>query len=149
MKSFIDLGRDILRGIDNMDEIRRALYTTKLDWATSEGWKAAGRVDRLLYADSWPTRFNENKIIPLQEIILFETDFLSSVHKWFNNMTNKAIMLQYYPIHELTMTKLRDQIYELKKAHDMQLTEEKEKIILEKQKQIAETLNAISSKMPP
>ena len=143
------MSRDILKGIDNMDELRRALYTTKLDyWATREGWEAEARVERLLYRDRWPIRFNENNIIPLQEVIQFETDFLSSVHEWFPNMTNKELMLQYFPIHELTMTRLRDQIDELRKMHDGQLTNEKEKIILERQKQIADTLRTIDGKMP-
>jgi hypothetical protein len=37
---------------------------------------------------------------------------------------------------------------ELKKAHDMQLTDEKEKIILMRQKQIAVILDTINTKMP-
>ena len=63
-------------------------------------------------------------------------------------MTNKELMLQYFPIHELTMTRLRNQIDELRKMHDGQLTNEKEKIILERQKQIADTLRTIDGKMP-
>jgi hypothetical protein len=149
LKSFIDISRDTLRGIGNIDELRRALYITKPNyWATRKGWEAEKRVEHLLYSDRWPARFKENKIIPLQEAILFERDFLSSVHEWFAYMTSKELMLQYLPIHELTMTKLRDQVDELKKAHEMKPIEEKEDVILDKQKQIAETLWTIAEKMP-
>ena len=108
--------------------------------------KGVDRVQRLI--DEGRSKFNVNNIIPLNEIISFETEFISSVHLWFSNMSNIDDMLAFSPVRELTMTSFRDQMAELKKAHDMQLTDEKEKIILMRQKQIAVILDTINTKMP-
>jgi hypothetical protein len=97
----------------------------------------------------WRPRFEQNSVIALEELISFETEFISSVHLWFSNMPRSDMFFGLLSIHEIVMTRLSDQIAELKKIHNMQPTTENDKTVLEMQKQIGATLAAIDQKMPP
>jgi hypothetical protein len=144
LRSFLDAGSDeILLCIKIMEDYRRALEATKLKAPSEEEMKGLDCVSRLIA--EWTRRFTEDNVIPLMEIISFETEFVSCVHQWFNNMSNKEDMLHYSPVRKLTMTNLIDQIAELKRAHDRQSTE---KVKLANQKQVAEALRKIDSHMP-
>jgi len=156
LKNFLDSGAvKKLREIDIMDEYRRALDTTQVKSSKSissnsfydffpKTVQAYSFDDIIDSANKWSDRFNQHQKLSPYEIYSFENEFFPRVHLWLNTLDRKSDSF-FDPINSF-MSDLYSEIDILKKVDTHAFPfEEKEGIILNKQKKIAEILHKIAA----
>ncbi len=162
LRQFLDEGVDEkLLSIEKMEEYRVALDTTKKlgtqmsnDFFSNFVMSTHGRdVPYNLYTilNMWRDKFLGDKILDSGELYSFEKDVFPILHVWLNVLTADK-WFEVFKITNEASTDLMSHLNELKAAQPYsgtQLTEEKKKLILSKQKQVVEILGKIQGQLPP
>jgi hypothetical protein len=164
LRSFLDAGAlEKLLQITSMEEYRRALDTTQVKTTQAQTssnffadyYKREDQGSNFAWTnivkseDEWRNKFSKDTILSIYEIFSFEKEYLPNVHSWLSYIKSKKDP-DFDLVNELS-TNLDKQLGELKKelSYEGTVDEEKKKLILNMQKQVADTITKIGQRLPP